>query len=189
MLKIYYTTITEYNQAQRSIYKSLGGYKSSTVVRNDSLSNIFDELSLYGCSTAKDQYIGLILKNESKTELKDVQLWFDISEDNYCNFEIAAEQTSIDSNGNPYMSNVETIYSKPFGVQFYSATEQDKVTIGDLSPNQEVGFWIKRIVLQDKLIKDYNDVAEKDPNSENRYQKKVKKQQESVDLHIKWMEP
>lgn len=190
MLKLYYTTVTEYNQSQPSIYKSLGGYKSSSMVKNDSYSNLFDELSLMSSSSmGKDQYIGLVLKNEGNEIASGIQLWFEpINEDMlYCKFELAAEQMSLDKDGNPQMETIETIYNKPFYAQFYSATMEDKVTIGDLNPNEEVGIWIKRIVLKDRVKEDYNDLYEKDPSSENRYCKKVKKQEESMNLQIEWL--
>lgn len=60
MLRFYYTTSAGYDNQQTKISDSLGGYKSSTPVPNDTFSNLFDEISLNLASNPREQYIALI---------------------------------------------------------------------------------------------------------------------------------
>lgn len=76
-----------------------------------------------------------------------------------------------DENDNPVTPRTSSIYEKPYWIQFYDATEEDKVTLGDIEPDAEICLWFSR-VLDGKIIReDYNNVAERDTNTQNRYKK------------------
>lgn len=187
MIRLYYTVRSGYNASQMKISNSLGGYKSSTPVPNDVFNNIFDELSLNTIANNKSQYIALVLKNEGEEIVSNVNVWFTPKGENvYCDYTIGATKMLTDNEGNPIMESVETIYSKPFQIQLYPATEENKATIGDIQPNEEIGLWICRTVDSDVVLKDYDNVAERDFNTENRYKPVIKDKEESIDFNIVW---
>ena len=86
MLSLYYTVSSAYNAAQTKSVNSLGRYKSSTVVPNDTFDNVFGELSLSTLARAKNEYIALVLKNEGETPIQNVEMWFTTGLKPYCNF-------------------------------------------------------------------------------------------------------
>lgn len=186
MIKFYYTTSEGFDMSQTKISNSLGGFKSSTEVPNDCFSNIFGEISLLSGKENKPQYIALILKNEGDEVLNNVELWFTSSEDNLGKLEVGAVVPNKDNEDNSYIERTTTMYSKPFGINFHSPTEEDKVTIGNLEPNQEIGLWFKRSVDVKKFKEIYDNVAIKDLSTRNRYKPIEKSTEELIDLHISW---
>lgn len=186
MLRIYYTTSSGYNTEQNKVNNSLGGYKSSTPVPNDVFSNLFDEISLKTMSDPKSEYIGLILKNEGTEVLQNIEMWFEISENSYCDFLIGATKLISDEEGYGLMESIETIYSKPFYTELHSATVDNKVSIGDIQPNEEIGLWICRTFNKKNIQQDYDNVAEKDITTENRYKVVEKQKEESINFNISW---
>jgi hypothetical protein len=190
-MKLYYTTTAGYDAAQLIPTNSLGGYKSSTPIPNDSFGNLFDDLSLYGMKQAKTQYRALVLVNELPETANDVEFWFDSSRTKtlYCDFLIGAVIMNTDADGNPIMENIPTIYSKPFYTQLYPANVESKVSIGSLEPGKSIGLWFARILDSEVIKADYNDVAEKIPNAvyfSSRYKPKEKETEELIDLQISW---
>lgn len=190
-MRLYYTTTTGFNAEQSTPSNSLGGYKSATLVPNDVFDNLFDEVSVYGMSQAKTQYRALVLVNELNTVVNDVALWFDLSKVKtpYYSFLIGAIKMSADSEGNPIMENVPTIYSRPFQTQLYPATVDAKVTIGNIEPQQMIGLWFAKVPDKEMMMLDYNNVAEKIPNAvyySSRYKPVEKEKEESIDFQISW---
>lgn len=187
MLKFYYTTSAGYNNQQTKISDSLGGYKSSTPVPNDMFSNLFDEISLNLAANPLNQYIAVILKNEGTETLKNVNMWFSaVTENPYGKIMVGAIGMNKDENDNPVTPRTSSIYEKPYWIQFYDATEEDKVTLGDLEPDAEICLWFSR-VLDGKIIREgYDDVAERDTNTQNRYKKVEKETNEIFNINLVW---
>lgn len=185
-MRLYYTVSSGYNDPQSKLVNSLGGFKSSTPVPNDQDNNVFDELSLLSLVKGKTQYIGLILKNELGVEVKNVQLWFETPEGSYGSFQLAAVQTDKNNEGQPFFETIPDIFSKPFYAEFHQATELDKATIGDMEIDQEIGLWLCRSIDKKTVIEDYNNVAEKDTATENRYKPIEKATEESIAFQISW---
>lgn len=187
MLKFYYTTSAGYNNQQTKISDSLGGNKSSTPVPNDMFSNLFDEISLNLAANPFNQYIAVILKNEGTETLKNVNMWFfAVTENPYGKIMVGAIGMNKDENDNPVTPRTSSIYEKPYWIQFYDATEEDKVTLGDLEPDAEICLWFSR-VLDGKIIReDYNNVAERDTNTQNRYKKVEKETNEIFNINLVW---
>ena len=169
MLKLYYTTTKGEGELQPKFYNSLGGYKSSTPVKNDQFDNFFGEISSYTIEkNNEDQYIGLILVNEG-SDKTNIVLHFDRSSDCYSKLYVAAVDLVADSEGKYFMENIPTINSSPLYATFYEAEGVDNaVSIGDLLANEKVGIWLKREILKDFIIQDRAIVAETDPTDEHR---------------------
>lgn len=185
-MQLFYTVSSEYLAAQSKSMNSLGGYVSSTKIPNDVFGNLFDELSLRTVKDAKTEYRAIVLKNESDKIIQNVQLWFVIPEDAYCSCKIGATLLNQNEDGSQYMESVPSIYSAPFNTQLYDATEDDKVTIGNMEPGQMIGLWISRSVDKEKAIEDYNNVAERDLTTQSRYKPVTHNKEETLSLEISW---
>lgn len=190
-MKLYYTVAAGYNVNQDNPVNSVGGYKSATPVSNDLLDSLFDELSLRTMNTTEAQYKAIVLVNESAEKATNIQLYFSAPEGQttYCNFMIAAVQMSKDFEGNPVMEKIQNMYAKPFHAQFFNATIQEPVGLGDLEPGQMLGLWLSRTPNKEVILKDYDNVAEIDPLRSARgswYKPVVKEKEERVDMNLTW---
>jgi hypothetical protein len=169
MLKLYYTSTKGQDEVQSKFYSSLGGYKSSTPVRNDSFDNFFGEVSSYTIANNSDpQYIGLVLKNEGadKTGLK---IYFERDEKCYSKIYVAAVTMIADSDGKYMFEHVPTLNSSPLYATFYEAEGVDTaVSLGDLDEGAMIGLWLKREILRDVAEQDASVVAVQDPEDEHR---------------------
>ena len=184
-MKLYYTVSSGYLQPQPNFINSLGGYPSSTLVPNDTFGNLFDELSLAEVKNARTQYRAIIIQNDSESIASNVELWFEQEETNVCTFQIGA--TILTERGDAqYMESIDNSYAKPFMTQLYPATEDAKVTVGDMQPGQMIGLWISRSIDKQKAVEEYNNVAERDLTTQSRYKPIEKIQDEAVNLKINW---
>lgn len=185
-MQLFYTVSSGYLATQVKSINSLGGFVSSTKVPNDVFSNLFDELSLRTIKDAQTEYRAIILKNESDDIVQNVQLWFTIPEDAYCSCQIGATLLNQSEDGSQYMESIPSMYSAPFNTQLYDATEENKVTIGNMEPGQMIGLWISRSINKEKAVEDYNNVAERDLTTESRYKPVTHSKEETLSLEISW---
>lgn len=190
-MKLYYTVASAYDAPQENPVNSIGGYKSSTPLSNGLIDSIFDELSLRGMANNSSQYKAIVLVNDSESLVTNLQLYFKIPENqiSYCDFTVAAVQMSLDSGGNPIMERTQNLYAKPFYAQFYPASEENPVSLGDLEAGQSLGIWLCRTPNKEIIETDYNNVAEIDPLRSTRgswYKRVEKSQEEIVDIVFSW---
>lgn len=190
-MKLYYTVASTYDAPQENPVNSIGGYKSSTPLSNGLIDSIFDELSLRGMANNNPQYKAIVLVNDSELLVTNLQLYFKIPENqiSYCDFTVAAVQMSLDSEGNPIMERTQNLYAKPFYAQFYPASEENPVSLGDLEAGQSLGIWLCRTPNKEIIETDYNNVAEIDPLRSARgswYKRVEKSQEEIVDIVFSW---
>lgn len=187
MLRFYYTTSTGNNNPQTKAAESLGGYRSSTPVPNDTFSNLFDEISLNTQANPKDQYIATILKNEGTETLKNVELWFsNVTEKPYGKIMVGAIKMNEDEEENPVTPGTSSIYENPYWISFYDATEEDKVVLGDMEPEAEICLWFRRVLDKEIMYEDYNAVAERDMTSQNRYKKIGRQTEDIFNINLSW---
>lgn len=145
MIKIYYTTPEKEGVEQIRPILSLGGFRASNTVPNDDFGNLFGEITSLTIERNKEEYRALVIVNEGTSETEEVTLWFEQGEDDYAEFEISAVAMVQDDEGEYFMEQVNTIYSKPMYSEFHKANgEEYSVSLGRLQPNTPVGIWIKR---------------------------------------------
>jgi len=190
-MKFYYTTTTyapaEGGSVRQEPSKSLGGFRSVTPVPSGDLNNLFGDLSEYTIQQTKDEFIGLILKNETLTDIPDINLWIDSAVDAYCLFEIAVVTLSIDVNGNLYMENIPNFNSAPYIADFHSAdTEANKVSIGGLDSLDEVGVWIKRKINSAAITSDRELAIYKDTPNDHLWKQKELSIKDDIVLSLEW---
>lgn len=188
-MRLYYTTTTGPDLAQNTPINSIGGYKSITSVTNDMSGNLFSELSLYGLKTAQTEYKALVLINELLDPVTEINFWFQPPTDTlmYCDYKIAVVTLSKDMDGNLVMEKSPNYMSKPIYATFYPATEEEKISLDiEFAPGDQLGLWIQRTVNKERVLEDYNNVAEPDLEKQSRFKRIQKNQEESMDFNIHW---
>jgi len=146
-MKLYYTSITAQDQIQSDPRLSLGGYKALSPVPNDTFDNLFSEVSQFMLSKdiPEDEFIGLILKNETGEVVENLWLWFTYSVGCFSKYLISAVDLVADANGFLKMEHIPTRNSKPLYSDFYSADGQvNAVSLGSLEINGMLGVWVQR---------------------------------------------
>ena len=113
-MQLYYTTSAGYEQPQTVVAKSLGGYRSANIVKNDDFDNLFGEISSYTIREKRDEYIALMLRNTTGAEVTNVEAWFVPPTENYARFEIAAVRTAADADGDPIFERTRTRFTTAF---------------------------------------------------------------------------
>ena len=148
-MNIYYTTPQVTGAVQPFKEFSLGGFKSSNLV-ND----LFSDISMYTEDKMQDEYVGLILWNDSGELAESIELWFNYPVDdnniqtNLAKLSVAA--VALDSKNT--MQHVGNSSTKPSNVTFYEADGQDNaVGLGDLDINKGLGIWIKRSLIKERI--------------------------------------
>lgn len=189
-MQLYYTTTTGYNAIQTNPSRSLGGFKSSTLVINDDFSNLFDDVSIMTVRDARPEYRAIILRNELVNQVRKVKLSIQNAPDSICRYKVAIEYLSAaDKYGTKKMSNVQSPQSRPFSAQFVDASDGVVLDIAEtLNSGQEVGIWICREIDKIKAKEQYNDVCRPDPSDPTgrRYIAVERLTEEAVNIIIDW---
>jgi hypothetical protein len=191
MIKIYYTTATGQDQSQDKIQLSLGGYKSSTLFRSGELNNLFSEITDYTITVAdQDQYIGLIVVNDSLSVVENINLWFIYPVSGcYSKLYVSAVDLSTDSNGIKYMESIVNINSKPVYSDFIEADGIDnKQDLGSLEAGGAFGLWIKRELVDANIIADKTTLIQEDPNNSDKVAQIPLSQSDLIQMFISYDE-
>jgi hypothetical protein len=155
MIKFYYTSKRGFDEIQTRTDLSLGGYKSANPVPNNSLNNLFGDVSLYGIQKGQDEFIAVIAKNESETDtIENIKLWFDYPELYQRTLSVAA----VDLDSNNRMEDIENAFQQPYFADFYEANgEENAVELGELAPQEMIGLWFKSTLNIENIVSQYSD--------------------------------
>jgi len=119
-MRLYYTAVNGAEVAQPVPQLSLGGFKSSSPLTNSQFGNLFGDITPVSISNFnQNQYIGLILKNETGADVTGVKFWFGLPEGCYTKLKIAA----VDLTDDGQMEHIPNMSSKPLNADFVEATE------------------------------------------------------------------
>lgn len=185
-MQLYYTTSAGENEEQLLPQNSLGGYKSATPVKNDDFDNVFGEISVLTINQNRDNYIALVLENETGADVTNVEVWIGTNEGCYANFQVAAVDMVADKNGILKMERTREMYSKPFYANFVDTTESAKALIGDLLDGEKIGIWLKRSLDITTIDSDQSNVYEIDPSNHHVYRKIELGTEDTMTFHISW---
>ena len=181
-MEFYYTVTSQEGAIQSKPELSLGGFCSSSKVPNDTLDNLFSEVSAYSLQNPKKEYIGIILKNTLKP-ISSLSFWTDALGNNLCKFRLSI----VELTDGGQMEMVPSVNSKPLYAEFYEATEQDPIELAFEEPFEVgamLGVWVER------SIDVQSDEYAKRNNCDFLYQMFVKKEtwptQEGVDLKVEF---
>jgi len=122
---------------------SLGGAVSSTEVVDDTLHNLFDEVSGTEHTAGDTEYRAVFIKNNSAETAYNAKIWI---ESNSTGVESSIEIAKETSGGSP----IQTITDEdtaPTGLTFSTADGMaNGIALGDLTEGAVYGIWIKRII-------------------------------------------
>lgn len=184
-MELYYTVSSGYNDIQSRVGNSLGGYKSSTLVRNDDLENLFGEISIRSVQVNRDEYMALVLYN-NENDVTNIQCWFEFPENSQTTLQIGATLPTLDKNNNPVFERVNTVNSKPFTPKFIDASQDNPALLGGLESGKEMCLWFKRILNIDNIKNSWDNVAERDLNTRSRYKPIDHPTVENINFQIIW---
>ena len=185
-MTLYYTTSAGENQEQTNPQASLGGYKSSTPVKNDDFDNLFGELSTLTINQNKDHYIALMLVNETGVIVTAAEIWSVIQEGSCGRIAIAVVDPSADAVGVLKMERTREIFNRPFVGEFVEYTEENKGLIGDMAVGEKVGIWIKRSLDLTAIAAGEDAFYELDPTRRSMYREVERQTVDSIDVKISW---
>jgi len=185
---LYHTVITGNEEEQLVPALSLGGFKSSSRVVNSKNGNLFPDISNMTITNySQNQYIGLVLKNETGVARTNVEFWFEFPAKCYSNMKVAAVDMALDSNNFLQMEHVSNINEKPLNAEFFEANgSAAKVLIGDLAINEQVGIWIERSLLLDIIKEDQSNIWENDPDHGGRVREIPLGKEDEIFIGVSW---
>lgn len=148
-MNIYYTTPQVTGAVQPLKEFSLGGFKSSNLV-ND----LFPEISMYTEDKMQDEYVGIMLWNDSGEDVENIELWFDypVDENNIQTnlAKLAVSAVALDSKNK--MQHIGNTSTKPSNATFYEADGvENSVGLGSLANETGLGIWIKRSLIKERI--------------------------------------
>lgn len=188
-MKLYYTTITGHLNENKIPSKSLGGYRSSTLIPNGMINSLFSDLSTFNIDSDKEEYIAVCLYNDSLTK-KQVYLWVEAEDENnpcYSKIEIAAV-TMPEVNGYPMMEYVRSNSERPYVGEFVERTVDNKADLGEIDTQTGIGLWIKRSILKDVIDQDHQDFVQIVDQEKNQYKEKDFSTKDFITIKIDYQE-
>lgn len=187
-MNLYYTVSSQPEAIQMKPQLSLGGYKSSVKLRNSQLGNLFGDITPFTISNNnQNQYIGLVLKNETGGDITGVKLYFTYPTDSYSLFRVAAVDMFTGSDSNLQMEHIGQITIKPLTGEFFEADGvANQVDLGDLTAGEQIGVWIERELKLDDIKVDQDKVYELVPGYTDRYQEVELNKLDDIKLNISW---
>jgi len=190
IMRLFYTVSSKENDIQSKPNLSIGGYKSITPIPNSEFGNLFGDISMYTVrSNNQNQYIGLILNNETGKAIQDINIYFDYPSECYSSLKLAAVDLVKDANDEYYMERVGTINSKPLYAEFFTADGvANEQNIGGLGIGEKLGLWIERIFDLDTIKADQNNIYEVDPTDPYRYLAVELDKVDDISIVISWTE-
>ena len=126
-------------------YGSLGGKRSTTQVSNDTLENIFDNISRQEALVGKTEYRCLYVYNPSGSTLTTVKVHIS-QHPSTTNISIGADTAGIgNGTSTAIASSIATEDTVPTGVTFYGESEDHfGLALGTLKVGEGTPFWLKR---------------------------------------------
>ena len=124
---------------------SLGGVVSSVEVVDNTLNNLFDDVSGDEHEAGDTEYRAIFIKNNHGTDTAyNVKIWIE------SNTTAADDSIQIGKEAD-FGSPIQTIVNEstaPVAIDFSTADGQvNAISIGDMAASQVIGIWVKRIVV------------------------------------------
>lgn len=142
-IKFYYSGAKIEDEYQDNPIKSLGGFKSSVKIFNNSFDNLFDEVGIYELNNGQTIYRCIFIKNENTTQQSAVNLSLYIEgKKSYEKIKFGVSLPATDGS----VQLLDNHFSQPFNITFYEAyTQQDSVILkSSLSAGQKIALWLCR---------------------------------------------
>lgn len=181
-MRLYYTTSQDEGAVQQNVNLSLGGQRSGTQVPNGRLNNVFGDITQYTASNPTDEYIGLILRNETGSTAGSINVWFVLPADALSSLSLAAVTLS-----NGSMERIQSKDSQPLIGDFVTPDVNNKADLGNLDNNEAIGIWIRRTI-DSAAIETLQTTGffERDPDTVNKYRAITLETNEDIVFVIDW---
>lgn len=177
MIKLYYTGANQYGRIQNNPELSLGGFMSSTVVPNQTVGNLFSEVSEKSLREERVELKAIFIKNELPIPISNLTICCIKSELSACNFQFSA----VASTDQKSMERIQSSVENPYYADFFEANgvENAETLTEELLSGNILGLWIKRIILPKTTP----------PQDEQEYAlwiAELQNQVEEVEIQISW---
>jgi len=184
-MRLYYTTITGHLNENKDPRKSLGGYRSSTVIPNGKINSLFTDITDFSIDNPKDEYIAVCLFNDTGST-QSVKLWAELgTTDDPCYSKIALAAVTMPISGEyPIMEYVRSNNERPYVGDFIEYTIQNKADLGNIPNNTGIGLWIKRSLDIDLIRYDHEDFITLNDENTNQYVQKEFSTSDLISLKI-----
>jgi 4-hydroxy-3-methylbut-2-en-1-yl diphosphate synthase IspG/GcpE len=180
-MNLYYTNVAYADQAQNRPDLSLGGFRSSSKVPSADYNNLFGDVSAYSIQTNKEEYICIMLKNETGVIATAVKLWVSLPTETSFKIEVGATTPTITGE----VERIQTPYQRPMYATFVSVEgEVNAASLGNIAINGMIALWFKKIVNISALQEQETDTSLANyfaANSENR-----KPSVQDIDIVLSW---
>ena len=147
---LYYTGAAKYNAVQKDSSKSLGGYKSISIINNNELHNVFSQITKQDIINGNSFSVRLIVfENPTTQNIQNIKIYTNKS--SIGKYELAVVTPSITKCDEFYFEKVDNENSLPYQGIFEQHLQTNPLIIDELQPQQLLGIWIKRVVEKDKF--------------------------------------
>lgn len=160
MIRFTYTNALNVGTDQKEPTRSLGGFASSTPVRNGSPGAIFGDLSAQDRAAGTRRTIGIAAENVSGETLSDVRFGLRNGTKDLLRFALVGVVDGA-------MEQIPDASSVPFVGDFADVAPGDEVSglevFAEMAPGVKVGIWLQRVTAeQDIDLEAGYDVVEND---------------------------
>ena len=145
-MQLYLSNSTTLGTSQLEVERSLGGYLSSSPLRNNNLGNIFSDLIMSQNGQEIVEYKAIFLKNTFSDTKTNIYLYYNYPTDPS---NIKLEIGVVLPNSAGAIERIQSSDSSPLFATFTEAnTETNKVLISSsLASLSSIGIWLKRTIL------------------------------------------
>ena len=186
-MAIFYTVSSKPLDAQIKPNLSLGGYQSSTPLKNGVLGGMFGDISMYTVKgNNQNQYIALMFKNDFGVNIDNIKVWFTFPDTCYSNMQIAVVDLASDEDGNQYMEQVRSYNEQPVYATFVDAISGSEADLGSMNSGEMVGIWVCRVLDLDTIKSDQSNIYVVDPTDSYRNISVSLLQEDDIVLNISY---
>jgi len=149
-MQLYYTGAKTSEAVQINPELSLGGFKSSSLIANGNIGNLFQTITKFSISQNKKEIRMIVLKNTTGVNVAGLKIW--TTSQKYSKIKIAAVAPAVDAKGVSYFEEIGDQYAIPYQAVLSSQEgEVNAVIIGSLLAGGMIGVWIQRELDQTKF--------------------------------------
>lgn len=163
MIQLFYTNAEQPNSSQENPSKSIGGYVSSTQVKNDELENLFGSVSQEREFRRNIEYRLLALKNLHTQSIENIKLIIGLTGNGESKFYLASSLPVDNTCEEKEFELLTSKYSKPSSVDsFLEIQDQQEVELTgvELESGEVVGFWLSREYIKEEVNLDCDNLNE-----------------------------
>lgn len=188
---IYYSGAITSEQPQNIPSNSLGGYKSSSLIPNGEIHNLFPKITQHDILQNRKITRMIVFKNETPNTLTNLRIW--IEDGQYSTILMNGVYPMYDERCSIYsFEKIASETSVPYQGTFESKDESNPLTISSLEPNQMIGIWLQKVLRLDQFndidkgIEPKGELTEEYIQILKSYQEQNQIFEDKFHLHFEW---